>query len=235
MTVVSPSRWLAGCADESSLLAGRSAEIIPYTIDLERFSPSHRGPARKILNLPRHKKIILLGADQLLQDSRKGYSLAEAALKALARNGVSERVHIAVFGASAPQQHPIDSPFTWQFLGRLHDEVTLSLLYAACDVFLTPAIQDNLPLTVIESLSCGTPVVAFRLGGLPDMVIHKKNGYLSPPMEPDDLGTGLKWVLEDDNRWQQLSIEARKTAETRFSAKSVTDKYIRIYEVLRRR
>jgi glycosyltransferase involved in cell wall biosynthesis len=112
--------------------------------------------------------------------------------------------------------------------------VTLSLLYAACDVFLTPTIQDNLPLTVMESLSSGTPVVAFRLGGLPDMVVHKKNGYLSPTMDTHDLGTGLKWVLEDFDRWQNLSIEARRTAEIRFSAKSVTGKYIRKYEALRR-
>jgi glycosyltransferase involved in cell wall biosynthesis len=95
---------------------------------------------------------------------------------------------------------------------------------------MVPSRQDNLPNTAIEAHACGVPVVAFNIGGLPDIVEHQQSGWLAPPFEVDSLAKGILWVLSDPVQWQTLSIEARKIARSRFSPEVVVEKYLRIYE-----
>ena len=101
-------------------------------------------------------------------------------------------------------------------MGQLHDDVSIAMLYAAADVFVLPSVQDNLPNAVIESLACGTPCVAFNVGGVPNMIEHESNGYIAQPLEPEDLAQGIAWILADDKRWQILSQQARQRVEKEF-------------------
>ena len=229
LTIVSPSRWLARCARSSPLLRNRRIEVIPYTLDLDRFSPRHREWARAILGLPQDKRIILLGADRFFSVDRKGHRFIGPALRALEKRIDPRDVRIALFGASKPESGP-DTSFRRHYFGTLSDDITIALLYAASDLFVTPAREDNLPLTVMESLASGTPVAAFSVGGIPEMVSHRKNGYLASPLDPTDLARGIAWVLEDRDRWEALSRDARRTAEDLFSSASITAEYTDIYE-----
>ena len=110
--------------------------------------------------------------------------------------------------------------------------MSLAIVYSAADIYIAPSIQENLSNTVMEALACGTPCVAFNIGGMPDLVEHKKTGYLGRPFEVDDLAKGIKWVLADSARWQILSQHAREKAEKEYNIENVVRQYIKLYEEL---
>jgi len=228
ITIVTPSNWLAECAKESSLFKGRQIEIIPNGLDLNLFKPIDKTTARKIWNLPNSKKLILFGAIRATRDHRKGFDLFYQGLKHLTAKW-SGKAELVVFGASEPENPP-DFGLPVHYLGHLHDDVSLSLLYAAADVMVTPSRQDNLPNTVVESLACGTPVVAFNIGGMSDMIEHQINGYLAKPFDVSDHAAGINWVLSDENRYKELCLKARRTAVTQFDIKKIAKQYAALYK-----
>lgn len=120
-----------------------------------------------------------------------------------------DKVCLVVFGASHSKDIE-NFAFEVKFVGRLYDDFSLALSYSAADVFVTSSVQDNLPNTVMESLSCGTSVAGLNTGGIPDMVDHKINGYLAEYKDPESLAEGIQWILEDENRVLKLRKAARK-------------------------
>lgn len=228
LTIVTPSKWLASCAQASSLFKDTPVKVIGNGIDRNIYQPHPPQLARKVLNLPSDKKIILFGAFNSTQDQRKGFNLLLAALQALRQLVSPEVVELVIFGASAPL-NPIDFGFKAHYTGKLSDDVALSLLYSAADVFVAPSVQDNLPNTILESLFCGTPCAAFNIGGMPDLIDHQQNGYLAQPLIPEDLARGIDWILADDRRYQKLAKESRNKAINQFELKQQTEKYLRVF------
>jgi glycosyltransferase involved in cell wall biosynthesis len=98
------------------------------------------------------------------------------------------------------------------------------------DVFVAPSIQDNLPNTVMEAMACGTPSIAFNIGGMPDMIDHKQNGYLAEPFDEADFAHGIRWILADEQRYHTLAAQARLDAEIRFDLKKIAARYAALYE-----
>ena len=184
-----------------------------------------------MLRLPTDKKIILFGALDSTQDKRKGFPLLLDALKFLQQLESSTEIELVIFGASAPAK-PIDFGFKSHYVGRLSDDIALSLLYASADVFVAPSIQDNLPNTILEALFCGTPCAAFRIGGIPDLIEHQQNGYLARPFLPEDLAKGIDWILNDSKRYQQLASNSRAKATAQFSIDSQAQKYLQSFNNL---
>ncbi|MFB1489908.1 MAG: glycosyltransferase family 4 protein [Thiocapsa sp. C3-sup] len=230
MQIVCPSRWLASLARESALFRDWPVDVIPYPIDQAVWRPIPKPVARGALGLDPDARLVLVGAPGGLSDPRKGGDLALAALARLA-DGPNAPDALLVFGQSAPADQPA-LPLPTRFLGRLQDDLSLVLAYSAADVFVVPSRQDNLPNTVIESLACGTPVVGFDIGGLPDMIDHRRNGWLAPPFDIDSLANGIAWVLGDEARCGHLGTAARETAETRFSEAVVAKQYVALYAEL---
>lgn len=226
ITIVCPSNWLAQCSKESYLFGNIKTEVIPYTIDAEVFKPVDKSEAKKILNLPQNKKIILFGGLSAIGDRRKGFQYLIPALKKLEEEFSVDDLEILIFGAQKPKDE-VKSKFIFNYLGYIHDDITLSIIYSAADIFVMPSIQDNLPNTVLESMACGTPVTAFNIGGNPDMIEHKINGYLAQPFEIDDLAEGIKWVLTDA---KELSLKARKKILNNYSQELITDKYTELFK-----
>ncbi|MFN7853980.1 MAG: glycosyltransferase, partial [Dolichospermum sp.] len=150
LTIVTPSHWLAKCAASSSLLKDVRIEVIPNGLDTKQYKPIEKSVARSILGLPEDKQLILFGAMSATSDPRKGFNFLQSALQNLSQSGWRERVELVVFGASQPK-NPTELGFKSHYLGRLNDDISLSLVYAAADVFLAPSVQDNLPNTVMES------------------------------------------------------------------------------------
>ncbi|MHB9094570.1 MAG: glycosyltransferase family 4 protein [Eubacteriales bacterium] len=227
LTVVTPSKWLAECAKASALFRNTKVEVIPNGLNLSLYKPSDRFFARELLGLPRDKKLILFGAIGSLGDHNKGFHHLQEALKQLAAAGWGEKAELVVFGASSANSP--DLGLKANYLGRLYDDVSLALLYSAADVFVAPSIQENLPNTVMEALACGTPSVAFNIGGMPDMIKHQCNGYLARPFEPSDLAQGITWVLSDDERWKMLSRQAREKVERDYNIDMVAKQYLNLY------
>jgi glycosyltransferase involved in cell wall biosynthesis len=188
-----------------------------------------RDVVRNILRLPQDRKLILFGAVSATSDKRKGYHLLVETMKKLESMVNPDEYALAIFGSSGGNESFAIKPY---YLGSLHDEISMALVYAAADVFLAPSLEDNLPNTVLEALSCGTPVVAFNIGGMPDMVVHQKNGYLAPGFETDQLAHGLRWVLEDTYRRTCLSKEARNTVLNAFTLQHAASRYLELYAEL---
>ncbi len=227
ITIATPSKWLAECAKESSLFKGWRIEVIQYCLNFNLFKPIDKTIACKIWNLPINKKLILFGAMKATSDHRKGFDLLYEGLKQLHAKW-SGKAELVVFGASEPESPP-DFGLPVHYLGHLHDDVSIALLYAAADVMVTPSRQDNLPNTVVESLACGIPVVAFDIGGMPDMIDHQINGYLAKPFDTSDLAVGINWVLSDENRHKELCINAREKAVACFDIETIARQYAELY------
>lgn len=224
--MVSPSRAYAELAAQSALLAGCRVECIPNCIDTEIFRPLDKAQARNLLGLPQDGRILLFGAMNATSDHRKGFDLLDQALRILLAGGQGDFLPV-VFGAS---EAGTDFPLPRRFLGRLHDNLTLALAYSAADVFVCPSRQDNLPNTVLEALACGTPVAAFSVGGIPDMVEHGRNGYLAAPGDTANLAAGLASLLRDADLRRRLGQAGREKVEREFSAPVIARRHIALYE-----
>jgi glycosyltransferase involved in cell wall biosynthesis len=227
LVVAAPSRWMADCARKSALFSNYRIEVLPNGVDHERFHPVNHDIAREILGLPTNKKLILFGAGLATGDKRKGFHLLVEALKKLELQANPIDYELVVFGSSTGD---CSLSMKTHYLGRLQDEISMAIVYAAADVFVAPSLEDNLPNTVLESMSCGTPVVAFDIGGMSDMVSHKKNGYLVSGFDTAELANGVQWILEDQLRWASLSHEARKTITQLYTLQCSANRYVDLYE-----
>lgn len=230
LTIVTPSRWLADCARASRLFQDTRIEVIPNGLDLDQYKPHNTSAARELLGLPQDRKLILAGANEGLKDTRKGVAYLKPALKGLSETW-RDKADLVVFGSTKPLEAP-DFGLKAHYTGHLGDDVTLALLYAAVDVFVAPSLQDNLPNTIMEALACGTPCVAFNIGGMPDMIDQHENGYLAEAFSVHDLQKGIDWVLCDDARHAKLAHHARKSVEERYKLTHIAQQYADLYAEL---
>lgn len=224
MTIVALSRWLVGCAKESTLLKDKKIINLPNPIDTRKFTPSNKEQARERWNLPQDKKLVLFGAMAPTGDINKGLKELKEALQKL----ISKDMEFVVFGNSGPN-HPLVFDFKTHNLGHLNDEASLITLYSACDVIVVPSLQENLSNIIMESLSCATPIVAFDIGGNSDMIEHKNNGYLAKAYNTDDLANGIEWILHTSN-YDELCKNAREKATKEFDSMVLAKKYIELYK-----
>lgn len=200
--VIGCSNWIAKCAKESTLFKSKEIKAIPNVLDINIFKRIEKKISRGILNLLEDKKYILFGAMSSTGDKRKGYDYLKKALLILNKKypELKDEVEILIFGASYSDDKDT-IPFKINFLGQFTDEITLSLVYNSANVFVAPSLEENLANTVNESLACGTPVVAFEVGGMLDMIKHKSNGYLAKFKDSNDLANG---ILECLNYTQEI-------------------------------
>jgi glycosyltransferase involved in cell wall biosynthesis len=231
LTIVALSSWLSNCASSSSLFRDRRIEVIPNGLDIRKYRPINRHVARELLNLPQDKHLVLFGSIWATNVKRKGFHLLQPALQDLNQSGWQDKLELVIFGASQPNNPP-DFGFKVHYLGTLSDDLLLALTYSAADVFVLPSTQENLANTVMEAIACGTPCVAFNIGGMPDMIEHQKNGYLAQPYRIEDLAQGIAWVLENEERHQKLSDRAREKAEQEFALEIQANRYLSLFSEL---
>ncbi len=227
--VVTPSQWLASCVKESALMRDWPVTVIPNALDVGVYKPWPKALARDMFALPQDVPLIMFGADGGARDKRKGWDLLQPALALVAEQVPG--VQCVVFGQGRPSKEPeVGLPLHWP--GVMHDDVSLALLYSAVDAVIVPSRLDNLPQCGTEAQACGCPVVAFDVGGLPDVVSHLETGYLATPFSSESLAEGIAWVLNDAERYQALSGAARRRAEALWGYDVVAAQYIELYERL---
>jgi len=232
LTIVTPSNWMAKCAANSTLLAERDIRVIPNPINTDVFrAGANKIVARTSLGLPTDRYLILFGSMDATSDGRKGFVHLKSSLQLLSKAGWGSRAELVVFGAEEPSVPP-EFGMRTTYMGSLNDEIMIARLYSAADVFVAPSIQDNLPNTVMESLACGTPVVAFNIGGMPDMIEHEKTGWLSPPFDSNDMAQGIAFILSDHDIRDSMAKRARLKAEREYSEKVVADRHLSLYKEL---
>ncbi len=226
MHIVTPSRWLGECARRSMLMRDWPISVIPNPLDTLVYQPYPKSFARKVLNLPEDLRLISFGAIGGGSDPRKGFDKLMAALRLVSDS--APNTACVTFGQSKPK-HKLDIGMPIYWMGHLHDDISLSLIYSAVDVMVVPSLQENLPQTGTEAQACGCPVVAFNCTGMPDVVAHKKTGYLAEAYSNSDLAAGIGWVLEDKDRHLALSKAARERALSLWSPEVVIPQYLKVY------
>ncbi len=222
LNVVTPSNWLASCTKQSGLLKNVPVNVIPNALNNIPIVQT-RNEIREELHLPKDKKLILFGAFNL-NHTRKG---ANFLMEALTKIEKIDDYELMVFGKK--NELLSDLVINKHFLGYSSNETFIRKIYKAADVFVNPSIEDNLPNTVLESLSVGTPVVAFNMGGMPDMIDHKKNGYLAHYKDACDLAIGIEWCLQNENN-SSLSANALLKIENVFSPNKVAEQFDHFYQ-----
>ncbi|NBC82521.1 MAG: glycosyltransferase [Bacteroidetes bacterium] len=228
INIVTCSKWLANKAKESALLADMPITNIPNPIDTEKFKPENKSKVRKELGIPINKKIILFGAAKL-NEGRKGFKYLLHALKRLASQQpeIVDKIALLVFGATDKELSRL-LPFQLISLGSISNPEEA---YNASDVFVLPSLEDNLPNTLMEAMSCGIPCVGFNAGGIPEMIDHKTNGYVSDYKSDEDLLNGISWII-NNTEYERLTENARKKVVENYAEKIVASQYIELYNNL---
>jgi glycosyltransferase involved in cell wall biosynthesis len=193
---VSPSKWLHDCAKKSFLTKDKPVFHIPNIVDGNLFKPVGKMFARRILNLDENETIIAFGAFAI-SSAYKGWQELIKAINIIHNSKSIKDLTVLIFGASYDKKIAETVPFKTRFMGFLKDEYSTVLVYNAIDVFVTPSLADNFPTTVLECQSCGTPVVGFEIGGIPEIIKHKENGYLAKYKDAEDLANGIIYCHEN--------------------------------------
>lgn len=224
--IVTPSKWLAECARHSALFGRYPVTVIPNCIDTERFKPMVRDDVRKQLRLDHQKKYLLFGAWHATSDKNKGFELLISALCFLK----NENVELIIYGTDEDMEN-YSIPVAYRSIGYVLSDERMTQLCNIADVTVVPSLSENLSNTIMESLSCGTPVVAFNIGGNSDMIEHKKNGYLVKERDCEDLARGIDWCL-NNNKENALGRAAHEKVMNNYTIDIVSEQYKRLYESL---
>lgn len=226
LTIVTPSSWLTELA-KASMLNRFSVHHIPYGIDIEAYKPLDPELCRDTLGIPRNKKVLLFGAVSL-QDSRKGGDLLVKVLQDLPES-LKQDCLLLTFGKRTTQlETAVGMPAL--HLGYVNSDRLKSVAYSAADLFLCPTCADNLPLVLQESMSCGTPMVSFKIGGVPDLVHPGVTGYLAQPEDAEDFKNGINQLLEDCTLYQKMRLNCRQVALAEYSLELQAQRYMALYK-----
>ncbi|MBL1212494.1 MAG: glycosyltransferase [Ignavibacteriae bacterium] len=225
INIVTPSKWLGECAKESSLFSSRDVQIIPYGFPLEKFKPYETKELKTKYGISENTQLVLFGAESVT-NMRKGFPYLLESLKQIQVEPGWE-IKLGIFG-NLPDEIKIESKFEIIRFGSFSDEVEIAKIYSLADVFVIPSLEDNLPNTVVESMACGTPVVGFNIGGIPDMISHLKTGYLAEKKNIKDLALGITTVLFKLNA-DELSKNCLENARQNYPLKLQASRYAELY------
>lgn len=227
--IIVPSQWMADQARRSQLTRNWPIHVIPNPISTQDWFPEDKTRSRQRFGIPNNATLVLFGVSGSASQHHKGGDLLLDALplaKRLQETHFPERpLVLGVFGDELGATS-FDQAET-RFLGRLNDE-ELRFAYSAADVMVVPSRLDNWPSTAVEAQACGTPVVAFRVAGLPDIVEDGVTGQIVEPFDTEALAEAIAWCVSDTARLDSLSEAARVRAQALWSPEIVARQYVEV-------
>lgn len=220
---VTCSEWLKREVLSSKLMAEQDVTAIPNPIDATRFFPESKSAARNALHLPQDKKLLLFVAQNVANPNKGMQYLIDAMQQ-------TDRKDVALVMLGSRSQSIIDALQDIEVfaLGYVSDNETIRKVYNAADAFVLPSLSENLPNTIMEAMACGTPCIGFSVGGIPEMIQHKQNGYVAEYRSADDLAAGIRYVIDDSNA-ARLSQQCRKHVAENYGEDVVADRYLEVY------
>jgi len=219
---VFPSRWICEEASRSLPFAGMATHI-QNGFDRRPYEYRERVDARKALGLDLNRRIIAVSS-AALNDERKGLRFA---LRAVEANREFNPLLILIGKAPAGVEDAVKGLDTLS-PGFLESRARLGLLYAAADLLLFPSLADNLPITIQEAMAAGTPVLAFDVGGIPELVKHGETGWLVPLADQEALIRSLRLALESSET-EAMGARARTFVTEEYGVGRCVERHLQIY------
>jgi glycosyltransferase involved in cell wall biosynthesis len=228
-TIVTPSKWLHDQVKES-MLRNFPVHIIPHGVDTEVFKPLPKDSCQVKLNIPLGKKVLLC-AMETMQRPLKGIDLLVEALGQLPQDLRNDCVLLFFGQSNSDIIKQIKIPVIE--LGYLHDDRAKAEAYSAADVFIQPSRAESFGLVALESIACGTPVIAFGVGGLTEVVRHGITGIIARPEDPRDLSEQVvQYFRQDHTLRTAMSNRCRNIAKREYSIHLQVERYITLYRKL---
>ncbi len=220
MFLLPASNWLTQATKASYLMGHWPITQIPHIVDTNVFINSNKESVNGL------QPVILFLASAGIHDTRKG---ADLLIEALKNPMITQRLRVVIVGPRSTldeeQRLAAELNHDLVFYGEARGDQELIKLYSNADITVVPSREDNMPITAMESQSCGTPVVAFRIGGLPDIVEPGVSGYLAEPESTQDLAQGIVQVLSS-----RLRDSTRQHAKSTWSPEVVVPQLLAVYE-----
>ena len=228
LTVVAPSLWLKQLAESSPVFPPSTTyHHIRLGFDLKQLYPLPKLAARKMLGIETQATLIGFGAESV-NNRRKGLDLL---LPPLARLKNETPIECLVIGSGNIADSKLDLPKI-HALGYLDDPQKIAQFYSACDLVVVPSREDNQPQVGLEAMACGTPVVAFDVGGISEYVHPGITGWLAKPESSIDLAIQIRKLISDAESRANLSDRCRRWMEQEFDITKQAEKYMALYQRL---
>jgi glycosyltransferase involved in cell wall biosynthesis len=221
---VAQSEWIKDRVQASPLTERFPATVIPNGLNPDLFQPRDTEGLRSALEIPREHRIVLFVA-QSAQNHRKGFDLLSDALVALDADDMT----LLSIGGNEPD---LGTALPHTHLGTIESDLLLSVFYSLADLFVIPSRQDNLPNTVLESMACGTPVVGFDTGGIPDMVRPGETGWLAEVGNVQALRNAVEEALVRNGERKRRGQRCREVVEDEYTLAQQAQRYQKLYRGL---
>jgi len=203
-----------------------SVQTIHYSLDFDVFYPLSKKNAKSILGLPLDKKIILFGAENILI-KRKGLDLLLGAINSLTNKN---EVFLTTFGGGDLPEFK-DNFSSIKTFGKVQSAEIQRIIFSAADIFIIPSRQEAFGQTALEAMACGTPVIGFRTGGIPDIISHGINGLLIDQINSEKLTEGIEKLVQDNQFLAKLTRSARPSVLEKFSRNRQVKSFLVLYEM----
>lgn len=218
LTVITPSKWL-GALSQESILFKRFAHHNVYSVTDASFSFQNRKEElRKKWNLPLDKKIVLYVSHQI-NNERKGIKYLLEAQKIWN----TKDILLCSLGSIDDRLKQNENMLQ---LGYITENTAMAELYNAADVFVLPSLAENFPNTILESILCGTPVIAFGVGGIPEQ-INEENGFVVEPRSAEKLAMAMDTFFENKGAYSAAVISQQ--AKAKYSTAKIVEEHLKIY------
>ncbi len=223
------SNWNKQNIENSAVLLN-SPILIGNPINTDFFAPEDKTTSKQKLNLNASKFHIGFIAFNVTNEYKGGKYLIEA-LKLLQNTDpdLYNKIELIAIGRVKDKLF-FSSELNIHFTGYINDEIVMRDYYNAMDLFVLPSLEENLPLVIQEAMSCCIPVIAFNVGGIPDLIEHKKDGYIARFKDSKDLMNGFIHMLNDIERLKEYSYNARRKIINQYSYKVISLKIITLYK-----
>ncbi len=229
ITWIAPSAWIADVARSSLVAEHDDVRVIPNPLDVDTFCPVDRLAARQRFGIESmDEKVVLFASWGDGPDDRKGSAFLPAVLERL-RATLGE-LTLLIVGSDVRVDRSAIAGHRLVVTGHLSLDEDLASAYSAADVAVVPSRLDNLPQTAVEAQSCGTPVVAFDVGGLRDIVANGVSGALVQPFDVDAMAHRISEILALDGAHNAFRVESRARAVARWHPRVVSQSYVNAYD-----
>jgi glycosyltransferase involved in cell wall biosynthesis len=224
LTFIGLSEWITDTARRSFVGHGKQVYNLPNCINTSLFKTMDKEFCRRLWNIETGGTVVMFGAVNSKDDPRKGFQLLNEAIN----NTKTQDLSLVIFGSNK-EQDEIRKDINVYNIGVINDEVALIALYNAADILVVPSLEENLSNVIMESMSCGTPVVAFDIGGNSDLIDNGVNGILAEKTTSESLQIAIEKAIEVSSH---LGINARRKVEEKFAYEKVSLRYLKLYEHL---